>query len=314
MPHAREAADVDALCGRLEERGGPVALASAPPGGSGALDGEAGSAAGLGGTWRLVYSSGFNSGSLGGSRPGPPAAFFPAVLGGVYQRIDPGTATLDNIVELLPSYGPPDLGLVREALEAATGRTANGTAGGGLLGGLADAAAALGLPAPPALPAEVAAALPAPLREALVGSGGGAGVATSGEGAGVAARRPRRRLETPAARLTLRHSYELVGTADVRIVYDETYGELVGSELFAGLPRLQAPSLPEPLRPPRVLRWVRGSVDRSASFTVTYLDAQLRISRGDRGELRIYLRDDAAAAAVGGAADGPAAAALDYQD
>lgn len=33
-------------------------------------------------------SSGFNSGSLGGRRPGPPAALVPLVLGQVYQVID----------------------------------------------------------------------------------------------------------------------------------------------------------------------------------------------------------------------------------
>ena len=27
----------------------------------------------LGGTWRLIYSSGFSTGSIGGSRPGAPA-------------------------------------------------------------------------------------------------------------------------------------------------------------------------------------------------------------------------------------------------
>ncbi len=40
----------------------------------------------------------------------------------------------------------------------------------------------------------------------------------------------------------------------VNIVYEETYGELVGAAVFAQLPRLQAPSLPEVLRPPRLLR------------------------------------------------------------
>jgi hypothetical protein len=40
------------------------------------------------GTWRLIYSSGFNNGSLGGSRPGPPAAFVPLILGQVYQVIN----------------------------------------------------------------------------------------------------------------------------------------------------------------------------------------------------------------------------------
>lgn len=30
---------------------------------------------------------------------------------------------------------------------------------------------------------------------------------------------------------------------------------------------------------------------RSATFNVTYLDKSMRVTRGDRGELRIYLRD-----------------------
>jgi hypothetical protein len=42
----------------------------------------------LAGTWRLIYSSGFNGGSLGGRRPGPPAALVPLVLGQVYQVIN----------------------------------------------------------------------------------------------------------------------------------------------------------------------------------------------------------------------------------
>lgn len=33
-------------------------------------------------------------------------------------------------------------------------------------------------------------------------------------------------------------------------------------------------------------------IPRSATFSVTFLDAQLRITRGDRGELRVYLRDE----------------------
>jgi hypothetical protein len=46
--------------------------------------------------------------------------------------------------------------------------------------------------------------------------------------------------------------------ATVKIVYEETYGELVGSELFSQFPRLEAPMLPEPLRPPKFLRWTWG--------------------------------------------------------
>lgn len=35
------------------------------------------------GTWRLVYSSAFSRGGLGGSRPGPPPALVPFKLGQV---------------------------------------------------------------------------------------------------------------------------------------------------------------------------------------------------------------------------------------
>ena len=37
----------------------------------------------LNGTWRLVYSSAFSRGGLGGSRPGPPPALVPFKLGQV---------------------------------------------------------------------------------------------------------------------------------------------------------------------------------------------------------------------------------------
>lgn len=50
-----------------------------------------------------------------------------------------------------------------------------------------------------------------------------------------------------------------------------------------GLPQLALPELPAALKPPAGLR--------SASFDVTYLDDSMRVTRGDRGELRIYLRD-----------------------
>ncbi|PNH11464.1 putative plastid-lipid-associated protein 6, chloroplastic, partial [Tetrabaena socialis] len=223
--------------------------------------------------------------SLGGRRPGPPAALFPTILGQVYQRIEPGTAQLDNIVELLLSYGPPDLGL-------------------GLTQALKQGLAGLGVSS---------AQLPQPLQGLL-----GAGDDGGGEGAA-----PR---DSPAARLTLRHDYEVVvhfrsaalesrgygtsritGNSTVKIVYEETFGELVGSSLFSQLPRLAAPSLPDVLKPPKFLR--------SATFQVTFLDPVLRITRGDRGELRVYLRDEEAGAAVGGKGWGTVAAtALDYDD
>ncbi|GIL78002.1 hypothetical protein Vretifemale_7457 [Volvox reticuliferus] len=197
-------------------------------------------------------------GSLGGRRPGPPAALFPAILGQVYQRIDPETAKLDNIVELLFSYGAPDWGLLGLGEEAFSR-------------GLTGLSKQMGVELKPEQ-------LPAQLRDLLKNP---------------AEKQEKQNRESPAARLTLRHDYEVTLPATVRIVYEETYGELVGSDLFAQLPRLQAPSLPGPLRPPKFLR--------SANFDVTFLDETLRITRGDRGELRVYLRDTAADAVVGGA-------------
>lgn len=44
----------------------------------------------LEGRWRLLYSSGFNSGSLGGRRPGPSLGSLPLTLGQVYQDIYTG--------------------------------------------------------------------------------------------------------------------------------------------------------------------------------------------------------------------------------
>jgi len=55
----------------------------------------------LQGQWRLVYSSGFVTGSLGGQRPGPPVGrLLPLTVGQVYQRIDVLSKELDNIVDL----------------------------------------------------------------------------------------------------------------------------------------------------------------------------------------------------------------------
>lgn len=88
----------------------------------------------------------------------------------------------------------------------------------------------------------------------------------------------------PLARLTLRHDYEVQGGNVVRIVFEETYAQLQGSPLATALPPFAIPSLPEVLKPPRALR--------AATFQVTYLDDGLRVTRGDRGELRVYVRSD----------------------
>lgn len=48
------------------------------------------------------------------------------------------------------------------------------------------------------------------------------------------------------------------------------------------LPELTVPQLPEPLKPSRSMR--------SSTFEVLFLDDDLRVTRGDRGELRVFVR------------------------
>jgi len=103
LASAADRTAVDSLARRLER--------AAPP----ALDLRSSDAASngdalLGGIWRLLYSSAFGSGSLGGSRPGPPAAIGPR-LDRVLQRWRGGAAAaaLDNIVVLSPPSVPAGL-------------------------------------------------------------------------------------------------------------------------------------------------------------------------------------------------------------
>ncbi|MQM00879.1 hypothetical protein Taro_033626 [Colocasia esculenta] len=82
----------DAAAKELEAVGGPVDLSKD-------LDK-------LQGRWKLIYSSGFSSRTLGGSRPGPPIGrLLPITLGQVFQRIDVVSKDFDNIVEL--QFGTP---------------------------------------------------------------------------------------------------------------------------------------------------------------------------------------------------------------
>lgn len=54
-------------------------------------------------------------------------------------------------------------------------------------------------------------------------------------------------------------------------------------ELGIGDLHVELPTLPEFLQPPD---WTRSS-----TFDITYLDDELRVTRGDRGELRVFLRE-----------------------
>eukprot|EP00245_Coleochaete_scutata_P006535 TRINITY_DN21002_c0_g1_i1.p1 TRINITY_DN21002_c0_g1~~TRINITY_DN21002_c0_g1_i1.p1 ORF type:complete len:300 (+),score=39.19 TRINITY_DN21002_c0_g1_i1:54-902(+) len=148
----------------------------------------------LSGRWRLVFSSGFSSGSFGGRRPGPPVGRLPLTLGQVYQRIDVVSRELDNIVDIR-----------------------------------------IGAPWP----------LPS--------------------------------LELNA---TLAHSFEVIGENEIRIIFESTTVRAEGP--LKQLPPLAIPQLPEALRPP--------SSARSGDFKTTFLDNELRVSRGDRGELRVFVR------------------------
>ena len=68
------------------------------------------------------------------------------------------------------------------------------------------------------------------------------------------------------------------------ITYDATSVRLAGGlrGWLGRLPALRAPELPEALQPP--------ADARSARFEVVFLDRDMRLTRGDRGELRVFVR------------------------
>ncbi|XP_008789427.1 plastid-lipid-associated protein 6, chloroplastic [Phoenix dactylifera] len=81
------------------------------------------------------------------------------------------------------------------------------------------------------------------------------------------------------ATATLAHKFELIGSSSIKIIFEKTTVKPTGS--FSQLPPFEVPRLPDALRPP--------SDSRSGDFEVTYLDADTRITRGDRGELRVFV-------------------------
>jgi len=85
----------------------------------------------------------------------------------------------------------------------------------------------------------------------------------------------------PVVQVCLRHDYEPAGRLTTRIVFTETTVRGTGEGILRDLPSLTIPTLPESLQPPRNLR--------SATFDNTYVSKTFRISRGDRGELRVYV-------------------------
>ncbi|KAE8076069.1 hypothetical protein FH972_014742 [Carpinus fangiana] len=78
---------------------------------------------------------------------------------------------------------------------------------------------------------------------------------------------------------TLAHKFELIGSAKIKIKFEKTTVKTTGN--LSQLPPLELPRIPDNLRPP--------SNTGSGEFEVTYLDADTRITRGDRGELRVFV-------------------------
>lgn len=67
----------------------------------------------------------------------------------------------------------------------------------------------------------------------------------------------------------------------LRIVFDKTTVKAAGA--LSQLPPLEVPQLPDFLR-------TSTTGVRSAEFDNTFVDEDTRISRGDRGELRVYVK------------------------
>ncbi|KAI4345833.1 hypothetical protein L6164_012924 [Bauhinia variegata] len=78
---------------------------------------------------------------------------------------------------------------------------------------------------------------------------------------------------------TLAHKFELIGFSKIKITFEKTTVKTSGN--LSQLPPLEIPRIPDALRP--------RSNTGSGEFEVTYLDADARITRGDRGELRVFV-------------------------
>jgi hypothetical protein len=72
----------------------------------------------------------------------------------------------------------------------------------------------------------------------------------------------------------------------VHLTYDKTVAKASGGlgAWLDSLPEVATPPLPEALRP-------RAKGARGAAFDVTFLDEGMRVTRGDRGEVRVFLKE-----------------------
>ncbi|KAM3326809.1 plastid-lipid-associated protein 6, chloroplastic [Capsicum chacoense] len=78
---------------------------------------------------------------------------------------------------------------------------------------------------------------------------------------------------------TLAHKFELTGTSTIKITFEKTTVKTTGN--LSQLPPLEVPRIPDQFRPP--------SNTGSGDFEVTYIDSDTRVTRGDRGELRVFV-------------------------
>ncbi|KAL1294687.1 hypothetical protein HN51_055479 [Arachis hypogaea] len=81
------------------------------------------------------------------------------------------------------------------------------------------------------------------------------------------------------ATATLAHKFELIGSSKIKITFEKTTVKTAGN--LSQLPPFELPRIPDSFRPP--------SNTGSGEFEVTYLDTDTRITRGDRGELRVFV-------------------------
>ncbi|XP_020205916.1 plastid-lipid-associated protein 6, chloroplastic [Cajanus cajan] len=79
---------------------------------------------------------------------------------------------------------------------------------------------------------------------------------------------------------TLAHKFEIIGSSKIKIIFEKTTVKTAGN--LSQLPPLEVPRIPDALRPP-------SNNTGSGEFEVTYLDADTRVTRGDRGELRVFV-------------------------
>jgi len=70
-----------------------------------------------------------------------------------------------------------------------------------------------------------------------------------------------------------------IGSAKIKITFEKTTVKTTGN--LSQLPPLELPRIPDALRPP--------SNPGSGEFEVTYLDTDIRVTRGDRDELRVFV-------------------------